>query len=72
MSTPTELGKNVSYVISGTILTLTVDLSKEQGTSKSGKSNVIGTTSGNKKITYNEGTISIGLNVYKPVEDVSE
>ena len=55
--------KNVQYTVSGNILTITVDLTKDFGTSKSGKSITIATTAGNVLI---EGTDAVlGLNVYK-------
>ncbi len=55
---------NVTLTVEGHILTAKVDLSKECGSSKSGKSIVIGTTSGNKPIEGHDG-VKIGLNVYK-------
>lgn len=59
---------NVTMKTTGTKLTITVDLSKDAGPSKSGKSIVIASTQGNKQIKGHEGTF-IGLNVYKKVED---
>jgi hypothetical protein len=58
--------KNVKTELKGKILTITVDLGKEYGISKSGKSQVIATSEGNQKI---DGTddIKIGLNIYRPV-----
>ncbi len=56
--------QNVKLTVKGSILTAEVDLSKQHGTSKSGKSIVIGTTSGNKPIEGHDG-MKIGLNVYK-------
>jgi hypothetical protein len=53
---------NVTLDVTRNILTITVDLSKEQGRSASGKSIVIGTTRGN--ITTPDG-VAIGLNVYR-------
>ncbi len=53
---------NAKLERSGDILTITVDLSKTNGPSKSGKTMIIATSSGNQKI---EGTDAIiGLNVY--------
>ena len=45
-------------------LVLTIDLSKTQGPSKSGKSIVIATTGGNKEIAPG---IYMGLNIYRKV-----
>ena len=54
--------KNIEIVTQGTTLTLTIDLSKSQGPSKSGKSIVIATTGGNKEIAPG---IYMGLNIYR-------
>lgn len=56
--------KNVNVEVKGTIMTITVDLSKENGLSGSGKNMVIGTTSGNADVPGHEGT-KFGLNVFK-------
>ena len=54
--------KNAILKVDGNKLTITVDLSKDHGPSKSGKTTIIATSSGNQKI---EGTDAIiGLNVY--------
>jgi len=43
-----------------------VDLSKSQGPSASGKTEIIGTTAGNARIAANgQGEVFVGLNVYK-------
>lgn len=55
--------KNVELKVEGNILTITVDLSKEQGRSASGKTMIIATSSGNKPIEGTDATI--GLNVYR-------
>lgn len=56
--------ENVKMSVAGTVLTLTVDLSKNLGKSKSGKSTVIGSTQGNQGIPGKEGMF-VGLNVYQ-------
>ena len=56
--------KNCEMKLEGTILTITVDISKEYGTSSSGKSIIIGSTEGNVSIPEKED-IKIGLNVYR-------
>lgn len=55
---------NVEMSIDGTILTIKVDLSKDFGTSSSGKSVIIASTEGNKTVPGSED-VRIGLNVYK-------
>jgi len=56
--------KNCEMKLEGTILTIMVDISKEYGTSSSGKSIIIGSTEGNVSIPGKED-IKIGLNVYR-------
>ena len=58
--------KNVSMESDGKTLTITVDLTKSQGLSASGKSEIIGTTAGNQPVP-NAAGMSIGLNVYRRV-----
>ena len=55
--------KNVDMSITGNILTITVDLSKEFGLSSSEKNTIIATTEGNVSIPDREE--KIGLNIYK-------
>lgn len=55
--------QNVKIDKKGDILTITVDLSKNSGPSKSGKSIVIASTLGNT-IVDPEKKIYLGLNVY--------
>jgi hypothetical protein len=50
--------------LSGNILTITVDVSREFGLSTSGKSKIIASTEGNISIPDKE-EIKIGLNIYK-------
>ncbi len=54
---------NVDMKTEGDILTITVDLSKSSGLSKSGKTITIASTQGNKKVHGTDAVI--GLNVYK-------
>ena len=56
--------KNIKISTKESTLTLTIDLSKTQGPSKSGKSIVIATTGGNKEIAPG---IYLGANVYRKV-----
>lgn len=55
--------KNVEMAIEGTMLTITVDLSKEFGPSASGKTTIIASTEGNVTIPGREE--KVGLNVYR-------
>lgn len=59
-------GKNVTYEVSEkNVLTITVDLNKDSGKSKSGKTTLIGSTNGNTKITdAKDNEVIMGLNVY--------
>ena len=54
--------KNITIETKGSTLTLTIDLGKTQGPSKSGKSIVVATSAGNKEIAPG---IFMGLNIYK-------
>ena len=56
--------ENVIMEVKGDKLILTVDLTKNLGKSKSGKSTVIGSTQGNQPIKGKADTF-VGLNVYK-------
>ncbi len=58
--------ENLDMKLSGSILTITTDLSKSCGTSKSGKSQIIATTSGNMKVPGAKDAV-IGLNIYRPL-----
>jgi hypothetical protein len=55
--------RNVSLEVKGAILTITVDLSKDFGRSKSGKTTIIASTDGNISIPNSEA--KVGLNIYK-------
>ena len=56
--------KNVTLNVKSNILTITVDLSKDFGQSKSGKTTIVATTAGNVSIPGHED-IKVGLNIYK-------
>ncbi len=58
--------KNCEMKLTGNILTITVDVSKDFGKSSSGKSVIIASTEGNVSIPE-KNDIKIGLNVYKKV-----
>lgn len=65
--------KNINTEIKGDKLIVTIDLSKDFGKSKSGKSVVIASTEGNQKIGENKKGVSIvmGLTVYTKNPDAS-
>ena len=56
--------KNCEMKLNGNILTITVDISKEFGTSSSGKSVIISSTEGNVSVPGKE-EVKIGLNIYR-------
>ena len=58
--------KNCEMKLTGTILTITVDVSKDYGKSASGKSIIIASTEGNITVPETDN-IKIGLNIYKKV-----
>ena len=55
---------NVKMTVKANILTVEVDLSKDFGPSKSGKTVVIATTRGNAGVPDNSD-VRVGLNVFK-------
>ena len=57
-------GKNVDMKVEGSKLVITVDLDKNFGLSKSGKSHIIATTEGNISIP-GRPEVKMGLNIYK-------
>lgn len=59
------LGNNIKYEVKGDKLVIEVDLTKDYGESKSGKSIQIASSQGNKEVADN---VFVGLNVYKKAE----
>lgn len=57
------MAQNVEMKMDGSILTITVDMSKEFGPSKSGKTVQVASTQGNVSVPGTEA--KIGLNIYK-------
>jgi len=55
--------KNVNMQVEGNTLTITVDISKDFGPSKSGKTRIIATTAGNISVPGTDA--KIGLNIYR-------
>ena len=62
-----KLNEKISYQVKDDKLILTIDLSGERRPSKSGKSMIIATTSGNVAIDLNGETAKLGLNLYTPL-----
>lgn len=56
--------KNITMTTKGNTLTIVVDLSKNYGTSTSGKSLIIASSEGNQSIPDTDG-IKLGLNIYR-------
>lgn len=61
-----KIGKNIEATQKGNKLILEIDLTKDFGESKSGKSIIIATTNGNKEIA--PGVIA-GINIYKKADE---
>lgn len=55
------IGRNVEVSLDGDMLTLTIDMSEKAEPSASGKTMIVATTQGNKRV----GDAFIGLNVYR-------
>lgn len=64
-----SIGNNVSAEVKGNKLILTIDLSKNLGPSKSGKSLLVGSTGGNKTVGEGKDAVKVGVNIYKPVAE---
>lgn len=58
--------QNIKVEQKGEVLTLTIDLSKNFGASKSGKSVIIASTEGNQKVAKTKAgePVVVGLTVY--------
>ncbi len=56
---------NITTEVQGTKLIITCDLSQSYGPSKSGKTIVIGTTSGNQAVKGPKGIVKVGVNIYR-------
>lgn len=58
--------KNVEFSVDKDVLTITVDLTKDFGPSKSGRNNIVATTEGNKTIPGRDERI--GMTIYREIE----
>jgi len=54
--------KNIEIEVKGSIMTVTIDLSKQFGRSASGKTTIIATTAGNVEVAPG---VNLGVNCYK-------
>ena len=57
--------QNIEIKVEDNIMAIIVDLSKDFGPSKSGKTISIASTKGNQKVTGPDGDVIVGVNVYK-------
>ena len=57
-------GGNINGKLEGNILKLEIDVSKDLGPSKSGKTILVASTYGNKPVTGKE-SVMIGINCYR-------
>lgn len=55
--------KNVEMKVDGEVLTIKIDLGKDYGPSRTGKTIIVASTEGNKKVDGREEVV--GLNVYR-------
>ena len=61
----TNIGKNVSVIIEGEELVVRINLTKDFGKSKSGKTIIVASSEGNVSLPEPYKNIKMGLNVYK-------
>ena len=61
----TNIGKNVSMRIDDTKLVIEVDLTRDFGKSKSGKTIIVASSEGNVSLPKPYEHMKIGLNIYK-------
>ena len=66
-----EIGKNVLFKIEDNKLIVEMDLTADQEESKSGKSMIIASTRGNKRVIKGKD-IMLGLNLYEKKKKVEE
>lgn len=67
-----EVGRNIKYEIDGNTLKIEIDLNPpERPPSKSGKSLIIASTHGNKRVLEGQD-IMMGINVYEKIRQTEE
>jgi Fe-S cluster assembly ATPase SufC len=57
--------QNIKTTLAGNILTIQIDTTQNLGPSKSGKTQLVATSGGNKAIKTAEGDVMIGINCYR-------
>lgn len=57
--------KNIKMEIADDKMTIEVDLTKDFGKSKSGKTTIIASSEGNQPISNGDDVVYLGLNIYK-------
>lgn len=63
-----KLADNLLYIVNGKSIHFKVDLTKEQGLSKSEKSMIIASSKGNKAVDLADGrSLKVGINIYESV-----
>lgn len=63
-----NIGKNVEIEVDGKQMVITIDLTKDFGLSKSGKTTIVATSGGNQTIDTpgaGWGSVKLGLNCYR-------
>ena len=58
--------QNVEIEVKDNKIVITIDSTKNLGPSRSGKTIMVATTSGNQVVQTENGAITIGVNAYKP------
>jgi hypothetical protein len=67
-----EVGRNIKYEIDGNTLKIEIDLNPaEKPPSKSGKSLIIASTHGNKRVIEGQD-IMMGINIYEKIRQTEE
>ncbi len=59
------IGKGIKTVVDGNKLFIEVDLSKDFGPSKTGKSIILASSEGNQNIDGVDGRVRLGFNLYR-------
>lgn len=59
-----KVGRNIEIEVKNNKAIITIDLTKEFGLSKSGKTTIIASSDGNQLIDTQSGAV-LGLNIYK-------
>ncbi len=57
--------KNIKVELKESIMTIEVDLNKNFGLSKSGKTTIIASSEGNQPISHGDAVVYLGLNIYQ-------